>query len=151
MKNHPSIIKSKHLSTNLSKSKHLSTSELVVFSVITTQKKRIVWNQDMTAWQIHAKRLWHQDLSFFHVTYILFSSSAFLPSFVTLGVGHFSSETGHVIIAIFRIPLHPALLASKAKLLVLVFPLTRGAVKRKRNIFLTLFNDWHYWNCFIYL
>lgn len=59
------------------------------------------------------------------VTYVLFSSFAFLPSFVSLVVGHLGSETGHIIVAVFGIPLHPALLTSVAKLLVLVFPLTR--------------------------
>lgn len=64
------------------------------------------------------------------VTYVLFSSFALLPSFVSLVVGHFGSETGHIIVAVFGIPLHSALLTSVAKLLVLVFPLTRGASKR---------------------
>lgn len=68
------------------------------------------------------------------VTYILFSSFAFFPSFVSLVVGHFGSETGHIIVAVFGIPLHPALLTSVTELLVLVFPLTRGASKREKII-----------------
>lgn len=74
------------------------------------------------------------------VTYVLFSYFAFLPSFVTLGVGHFGSEAGHIIEAILGIPLHPALLSSIAKLLVLVFPLTRGPSKKKRERFDCHFN-----------
>lgn len=62
-------------------------------------------------------------------THVLFSSFAFLPSFATLGVGHFGSETGNIVEALLGIPLLPTLLASKAKLLVLVFSLGIGAIK----------------------
>lgn len=71
---------------------------------------------------------------FASATYVLFSSFAFLPSFVTLGVGHFGSETGHIIVAVLGIPLHPALLPSVAKLLVLVLPLTRGPSKKRERL-----------------
>lgn len=60
------------------------------------------------------------------LTYILFSSFAFLLPFC---ISHFSTETGNVIVAFFRIPLLSTLLASKAKLLVLIFSLGTGAVQ----------------------
>lgn len=63
------------------------------------------------------------------VTHILFSSFAFLPSFAALCMSHFGAETGNIVEALLGVPLLPALLASKAKLLVLVFSLGTAAVR----------------------
>lgn len=63
------------------------------------------------------------------MTHILFSSFAFLPSLAALCVSHFGAETGNVVEALLGVPLLATLLASKAKLLVLVFSLGIGAVK----------------------
>lgn len=62
------------------------------------------------------------------MTHILFSSFAFLPSLAALCVSHLGAETGNVIVAVFGVPLLSTLLASKAKLLVLVFSLGAGAI-----------------------
>lgn len=63
------------------------------------------------------------------MTHILFSSLAFLPSLSALRVSHLGTETGNVVVALLGVPLLPALLASKAEPLVLVFPLRIGAVE----------------------
>lgn len=63
------------------------------------------------------------------VTHILFSSFALLPSFHPPPMGDLGSETGDVVVALLSVPLPSALLASKAKLLVLVFSLGVGTVK----------------------
>lgn len=63
------------------------------------------------------------------VTHILFSSFAFVPSLSALGMSRFGTETGNIIVALLGVPLLPTLLASKAKLLVLEFPLGVVAVK----------------------
>lgn len=68
------------------------------------------------------------------VTYILFSSFAFLPSFATLSMGHLGTEAGYIIVALLGIPFLPTLLASKAKFLVLVLSLGIGAVKIMEKI-----------------
>ena len=64
-----------------------------------------------------------------HVTHILFSSFAFLPSFPALCMSHFGAETGNIVEALLGVPLLPTLLASKAEFLVLVLSLGIGAAK----------------------
>lgn len=44
-------------------------------------------------------------------------------------MSHFGAETGNIVEALLGVPLLPALLASKAKLLVLVFSLGIAAVR----------------------
>lgn len=63
------------------------------------------------------------------MTHILFPSFALLPSFHPPPVGNLGSETGDVVVALFGVPLPSTLLASKAKLLVLVFSLGVWTVK----------------------
>lgn len=65
---------------------------------------------------------------FVYVTYIFIASFAFLSSFPALCVCHFSTETGNIVVALFGVPLLSALLASEAKLLVLILSLCVGAV-----------------------
>lgn len=65
------------------------------------------------------------------VTHVLFPS--FLPSFVAFCVGNFGTEAGNIVETLLSIPLLPALLASEAKPLVLVFPLGIRAIKKETN------------------
>lgn len=66
---------------------------------------------------------------FLNVTHVLFSSSAFPSSLLPLGMSHFATETGNIVVTLLGVPFLSTLFASKAKLLVLVFSFSTGAVK----------------------
>ena len=63
------------------------------------------------------------------MTHILLSPFAFLPSLATPGMSYFGTETGNIVEALLGVPLLSTLFASKAKPLVLGFPLSIWAVK----------------------
>lgn len=62
----------------------------------------------------------------------IFPSFAFLPPFDTLGMSHFSSETGNIVVALLCVPLLSTLLATETKLLVFELPLGIGSAKTHR-------------------
>lgn len=62
------------------------------------------------------------------LTHVLFPSLGLLPSLAAFPMSHLGAEAGNVVKALFGVPLHSALLASEAKLLVFEFPLGVGAV-----------------------
>lgn len=69
-------------------------------------------------------------------THVLFASFALLPSFPSFdssSVGDPGPEARDIVVALLGVPLLAALLASEAKLLVLVFPLCIGTVGAERG------------------
>lgn len=81
-----------------------------------------------------------QTCFFIYMTHI-FSSFAFLSPFSFLGMSHFGTEAGNVVVALLCVPFLSTLLASKTKLLVLVFSLGTRAVKTNSKTLATCENN----------